>query len=341
METDGNTRTITQGRSLPGLYDIKKLWNPSWFQGNRRRGSYFEGWYFKIVSPCGRHSRAFIPGVSISSDDSHAFVQAIDGMTGQSWYFRFPLEGFSYSRNGFAVKIGRNRFSASHMELHLAGQGATFSGRLGFEGRVCYPAGLTRPGIMGWYRYMPFMECYHGVVSLDHEILGGLELNGKEVRFSGGRGYIEKDWGTSMPSAWVWMQANHFETRGTSFMLSVANIPWIGKSFTGFLGYFLHEGRRYDFATHTGARITRLEKHEGRILVGLQGKGFRIEVGGLTGNTGALKAPVGGTMQRLIHESIDASLEVRLSDGAGKTLFRGTSRHAGLELTGQTDTLRP
>lgn len=27
--------------------------------------------------------------------------------------------------------------------------------------------------------------------------------------FSGGRGYIEKDWGQSFPAAWVWLQINY------------------------------------------------------------------------------------------------------------------------------------
>ncbi|MCK7537696.1 MAG: tocopherol cyclase family protein [Marinilabiliales bacterium] len=33
----------------------------------------------------------------------------------------------------------------------------------------------------------------------------------KMADFSGGRGYIEKDWGHSFPSAYVWMQSNHFQ----------------------------------------------------------------------------------------------------------------------------------
>jgi tocopherol cyclase len=47
---------------------------------------------------------------------------------------------------------------------------------------------------MGWFAYVPFMECYHGVLSLDHEVNGRLRLGKRETDFSGGRGYIEKDW---------------------------------------------------------------------------------------------------------------------------------------------------
>ncbi len=53
----------------------------------------------------------------------------------------------------------------------------------------------------------PAMECYHGVVSMYHLLSGHLEINGDKVDFSGGKGYIEKDWGRSMPSDWIWIQA--------------------------------------------------------------------------------------------------------------------------------------
>ena len=29
-----------------------------------------------------------------------------------------------------------------------------------------------KAGIMGWYRFVPFMQCYHGVVSLNHKLNG-------------------------------------------------------------------------------------------------------------------------------------------------------------------------
>ena len=45
-------------------YDIRKLKNPSMFQGNKKRKKYFEGWYFKMVSADGTSILSVIPGVS-------------------------------------------------------------------------------------------------------------------------------------------------------------------------------------------------------------------------------------------------------------------------------------
>jgi tocopherol cyclase len=319
---------------LPGTYDLKKIWNPSWFQGNRARDKYFEGWYFKQVSADGEHSLAFIPGISLAGGDDHSFVQAIDGKTGETWYFRYPLEDFAYSKSGFSVRVGDNRFSADGMALDLSDGTTRFRGKLTFSGQVRFRAGLRKPGIMGWYRYAPFMECYHGVVSLDHGLQGALQINEREVPFNGGRGYIEKDWGKSMPGAWIWMQTNHFESPGTSFMLSIADIPWIGRSFTGFLGFLLHAGKRHDFATYTGARILSVEDSAGELLIRIGMGDHRLQVTGKKSRTGSLKAPLHGSMQRMIHESIDSSIHILLHDAAGNPLFEGTGQNAGLEMVG-------
>ena len=49
-------------------------------------------------------------------------------------------------------------------------------GRLVFEGITPWPVSITSPGIMGWYAWVPKMECYHGVLSLDHRIQGDLQI---------------------------------------------------------------------------------------------------------------------------------------------------------------------
>ncbi len=327
------TKKIKEG-GLPGMYDVKKIWNPTWFQGNRKQSGYFEGWYFKVVSHEGKQSWAFIPGISLSKGDDHSFVQVINGKTGNSWYYRFPLDAFSYSKEGFHVQIANNNFSSKHMTLDLDSDQGRFQGNFSFSGNHVYRTKLHRPGIMGWYRYVPFMECYHGVVSLDHHVEGKLQTGDQMISFSGGKGYIEKDWGSSMPKAWLWMQSNHFNSHGTSFMLSVARIPWIGNAFTGFLGFFLFQGKRYDFATYTGAKLNMKIEESGSVQISITGKNFHLSVSSQQGKAGSLKAPVSGNMQRVIHESIDATIHIQLVDAKGNTLFTGTGANAGLELVG-------
>jgi hypothetical protein len=82
---------------------------------------------------------------------------------------------------------------------------------------------------MGFTAYLPFLECNHGVASLHHTISKGrlvaVRENNQvigEVKFDGGVGYTEKDWGVNFPSTWVWAHANLFDsTPGSSLLASI------------------------------------------------------------------------------------------------------------------------
>ncbi|MDZ7796865.1 MAG: tocopherol cyclase family protein [Candidatus Marinimicrobia bacterium] len=204
---------------------------PSVFQGSLRRRSYFEGWYIKCLTDDLSSSVAFIPGISLSGD-RHAFIQ-VNTSAGKSEYIRFPLSDFSFDPQVFDISIGNNRFSADGLFLDIERPGISLHGSLSFSDMHNFPSTFLSPGIMGWFSFIPFMECYHGVVSMCHRIGGYLNYNGQEYRFVRGTGYIEKDWGRSFPQSWVWMQANPFRNSDASFMLSIARIPWMGHWFPG------------------------------------------------------------------------------------------------------------
>ena len=66
------------------------------------------------------------------------------------------------------------------------------------------------------YAWVPFMECYHSVVSMTHAVVGSVRFGaGPEAEtfnINAGRGYIEKDWGRDFPETYVWMQGNSFDS---------------------------------------------------------------------------------------------------------------------------------
>ncbi len=100
------------------------------------------------------------------------------------------------------------------------------------------------------------MECYHGVISMDHGLEGFLEINGHITCLDGGKGYIEKDWGSSFPEGWIWLQSNNFDHNDPcSLMLSIAKIPWRGRSFTDSICGILHGDDFHTMATYNGAVI--------------------------------------------------------------------------------------
>jgi len=318
---------------------LRKIYNQSEFQGNLKRKNYFEGWYLKHVSADLNHSVSFIPGISLS-EDSHSFIQVINGLTSESFYIRYNLKDFSSEPGKFLVRIGESFFSDQFSEIKILSNNINISGKIEYKNNISYPVKLINPGIMGWYSFVPFMECNHGVVSINHRLSGNLKLNGQTIDFSDGKGYIEKDWGTSFPESWIWVQCNHFNDEEVSFMFSVAKIPWRGKYFIGFLGFLQTRDHFYRFATYNRSRIIHLEKNGNRFEIAILNKDFTLNVDIRPNQFSDLKAPRLGIMDRYMKESVDSNLGITMKDRKGKTILELKGRRAGLEITGDIDTLK-
>ncbi len=333
---------FTQHKYLP-FYNLKKVGNTNIFQGNKKEKNYFEGWYFKMVSKDESSIISVIPGISLSSDgkEQHAFIQIINGATAQTNYFSFPIDEFSFSKKEFAIKIADNYFSKDSIVLHLKDELTAISGKVKMNNRVAYQSGrITNSGIMGWYRFVPFMECYHGVVDLSNTLDGNIVIDNKKHNFKDGKGYIEKDWGSSMPSSWIWMQSNHFNEKNSSFMLSIADIPWLGKSFTGFLGFFYHNNEIHHFATYRNSELQLKIEASNQIIVTIKNRKNTFIIEAMSNQTGMLKAPVAGVMDRRIPESIDARVKITMLNKDGSPIFTDSTNIAGLEMVGDYNNLK-
>lgn len=309
---------------------LYKVFHPEVFQGSLRYRNYFEGWYFKNVSNDLKHAMAFIPGISLS-EDPHAFVQFIDGIAGRTAYFRFDTGDFESSRREFLTRIGDSVFTAEELRLKLKNEECEIEGSLKYHNITRLPKSLLMPGIMGWYSYVPSMECNHGVVSVDHGISGSVSVNGTLYDFSGGRGYIEKDWGISFPESWLWLQCNNFTTDETSMMISVAKIPWRGRYFIGLISFLLTGGRIEVFATYNGASVLSLRQVSGNvteIVIGKKRKRLTVTVN--KSSAGTIVAPVQGKMSNLIRESISSEVDFVLDEGNGN-IVRDHGARAGYE----------
>lgn len=159
-----------------------------------------------------------------------------------------------------------------------------------------FPISLFQLGAMGYYGYIPILECYHGTLSMDYLVYGNVNLmsgnkiskqlyyfakpnkkskskddNEKdkhdEYEYEYGevaRGYLEKDWGTNFPQTWIWFQANHFDnipdgSNSISMALALARLP-ITRHYTmpGFLGALWFNNSLYSFSTWTWTKVNNL-----------------------------------------------------------------------------------
>jgi hypothetical protein len=311
---------------------ISNIFHPERFQGILKRKQYFEGWYFKIIQEEKRIAMAVIPGVAMDKDGrKHAFIQVLDGLTATAVYHKFPFESFSYHPGKFEISIENNTFSSNSIDLNLP----DLQGSLQFSNQFLWPVNYLIPGIMGPFTFVPKMECYHGIVSMNHEIKGTLNYKNEPTEFIRGKGYIEKDWGKSFPSAYIWMQANHFNQEDTSIKISVAKIPWLGSSFTGFIVALLHENKLIRFTTYNGSALKNCFADLHEVKITLSNNHYLLEIRAIRNQATELASPINGLMDGKISESMSSEIFVILTDKkTGNIILQDNSVNACLEVAG-------
>ena len=312
----------------------RRINQPISFQGARQVRSYFEGWYFKITDSSQGIAFAIIPGIAYDENgEGHVFIQTIDGVRRVSSYHEFDLELFEPSKNGFGISIANNHFSRSELKIDLE----DIKMNVNLSPWAEIPRTWKRPGIMGWYAYMPFMQCYHGLGSMNHTVQGELSLHQSSFQLLKAKGYMEKDWGRSFPKAWIWTQCNNFECDDLSVFASVAHIPWIGSSFIGFLAVVYYNGNFETFATYTGAERHTMVNDDSVRLEFRNGES-QLLIESIKGEGSDLRSPISGSMTGKVNESLTSKMKIKYSNRSGMEVIE-QGVFGGLEVAGDTECL--
>jgi hypothetical protein len=314
---------------------LHKTLHPEIFQGTLSKRKYFEGWYYKMVSHDEKYAFAFIPGISLfDRNDRHAFIQVIDGVTQTTHYYRFDINDFKSDRKELVFSIGNNHFTKNRISIDLP----EIKGDLNFSDIISPRSTLISPGVMGWFAYVPFMQCKHGIVSLSQRLHGITTHTFGEIDWKGGKGYIEKDWGRSFPKCWIWIQSNHFPEDGqAALMASVAHIPWMGRSFPGFIVVMYCNGKEYRFATYNNSQMKCLV-FDDKVILDFKHHHELLSIIAYRGDTITLHTPEKGQMTGKLNESLNASVEVILKN-SGHVIWSGKGTSAGMDVSGDVSIL--
>ncbi len=260
----------------------------------------FEGFYFKQQS--GENMIALIPAVHM--DRTGKKSASLQVVTRDAAYFtELQSESVRIDRRATSVVLdGSGILSPAGIDIDINKPDLSVKGHLQFDKRIC-PKG----DIMGPFQFVPFMECRHSVFSLTHQVNGRITVNGRQLEFNDGIGYIEGDRGRSFPNRYIWTQYSRKVPNACSLMLSAATVRLLGKVFTGVIGFIFFEGKEYRIATYRGAKIQRLENNAITICQGAYTLSAELlETGGQM-----LSAPMSGRMDRLIRESLACKARYR------------------------------
>lgn len=301
---------------IAGVIDMK-------FQEQDIRRGFFQGWYLKHQGEEG--SLAVIPAVHKDRNGQcTASIQVITPEMAKTVFY--PGQSFQNWRDGFQVRVGESWFSSEGIHLDVRDRDFTVQGDVQYGMMTPLPR-----DIMGPFQKIPGLQCRHGVLSMGHQLQGGLWLNGRRMDFKGGTGYIEMDQGRSFPRRYLWTQCSWDERQKVSLMLAIAHIPLPLGGFTGCICSLLHAGTFYRLATYQGVKI---ERWSGQGAVVRQGN-RKLAVELLRDRPQTLSAPQGGSMSRVVDESLCALVRYRFWKGE-QLVFDHTDSRASFEYANWT-----
>ena len=314
------------------LNTIHALWHPEYYHGWKKTKRFFEGWYYKVISENQKHAFAIIPGISMDKNgQKQAFIQVLDGKNLKATYHKFDVKEFQPTQKKHELKIQNNFFSENKLILDLP----HIKGELLFENLTPWSNSFFSPGIMGPFSFIPFMDCYHAILSMNHNIKGQLSLNGENLFFDKGKGYMEKDWGHSFPEGYIWMQSNHFSQKGTSIKASIAKIPLLKSSFIGHIAGILFNGQLIEFTTYNRTKLTTCKVSQKNVQIEMENPMYVLKINAQRERTTSLAAPILGLMSGRIEESLNAKIHIILLDKkTNQTLIDDTGTSAGIEVAG-------
>ena len=318
---------------------IKSILNPDLYHGNSRTSNFFEGWYFKLVDKNMTNVISLIPGIYLakSKENSHSFIQLLQGNKANYKYKKFTKDEFiSKSNNRLNISVANNSFSLNEISLNINDGSDKITGNISFKNLLKWPDSTINPGSMGYYNFIPHMQCYSQVSVMDMDLEGSLSINGSKIDFSGGKGYIEKNWGSAFPYSWTWVQCNSFKNRKASISCSIGHIPFMITSFRGFLIGLFVDDKFYKFTTINKSTLN-IVQNALDIIITTENKKYKLIIETKTnkGDFMLCMGPRDDKMVPLVEESLKASVKVTLIDKSiSKTIFCENGLCCGIEYGG-------
>ncbi len=316
------------------------LKRPEQYHGHLKKGPFFEGWYHKISS---KDDQTFvmIPGIYKSgvNNKQMAFLMFYQGSNCEVEYIPFDVDDFQCDTKSYKLKLGDNFFSSQRILIDFESKHLKVKGEIATNRLNPWPVSIFERGCMGWYGYIPTMECFHGILSMNHDVHGFMNVNGEQISLDQGRGYTEKDWGKNFPKDWVWAQSNNFNEPELSISASLATIPWKNYEFSGFIIGIQHQKKLYKFTTYNFSRILNIKFENGTLDWVIKKGIFDLEIKIKAGKkSGLLYAPDKIEMVPKVKEYLDGEISFRLKKNE-KTILENHSQQTAVEIVGKTNRL--
>lgn len=309
----------------------------SFFNGTLDKKNYFERWHIYLIDALKEYTLNISVGVLLQGKEKYAFIQVSSNQSELNHTIKYPIESVSYTSD--SIMIENNILCAEFIQLDIKEEGFHLRGKITFGNGKQINTTIWHPGLMGPFKWLPFLKSYHEVLSLTRSIMGELQFNGEMIHFNEGKGAVDKDWGKRFPNVWIWMQCNHFQNHDAALMVGVARMPIYFNYYTAFAVPFYFNDKVETYANYTGAYIAKLYRYKGYIhlIITEKSKVIDLKIFGKE-DVPLVASPMGNSI-RDVYEYADAKVEVKVTQG-GRVVFEDIGEHAYLKIGGNTSKLK-
>ena len=326
--------------------------------------SYFEGWYFRLTLPEIQQTFAFMYSIQdpIGRQANSGGAVQILGIDEAYFCRTFPDVKYFFAEQDSLtlghwqqsnLKISPQLLSTTQFNTYIPeGYQASANGN---QGRIYDPVSDSyclweyqiKP-VYGWGNYRSNQQSSAGILSylpifepgwqitMAHGIATGwVEWQRKRYQFTNAPAYSEKNWGSSFPQKWFWINCNSFINKADLALTAgggIRKVLWWTEE-VALVGLH-YQGKFYEFAPWN-SQVTWKIKSWGEWQLEAFNQDYVISLTGITDLLGTyVRTPTAQGLVFNCRDTTKGKLKLELKSVFGQIILKAESNLAGLEVGG-------
>ena len=348
------------------LHSPNELKTPhSGYHWNQITPHYFEGWYFRLTLPKINQTFAFMysiedplgnksnsgGAVQILGIDENYLVRTFNRVD-QFFGERYNLAFGHWGKTQINIKpklLSSADFHSYIVEGYQAtaklNQGSIYDPvrneycRWEYQIKpICGWGNSHQPqqSSAGWLSYLPIFEPGWQITMAHGLATGWIEWRGERYQFTDAPAYSEKNWGSSFPQKWFWLNCNSFDRTQDLALTAgggIRQVLWWQEE-VALIGIH-HLGKFYEFAPWN-ARVSWQIEPWGKWQLQAKSAEYEVVLTGVTEYPGTyVRTPTAQGLVFNCRDTTNGKIHLALSDTCGEIIVKANSNLAGLEVGGE------
>ncbi len=194
---------------------------------------------------------------------------------------------------------------------------------------------LPQQATAGWLSYLPIFDPGWQILMAHGLATGWIEWEGERYQFADAPAYSEKNWGTSFPEKWFWLNCNSFTNQSDLAFTAAGGIRQVlwWQEAVGIIGIH-YQGKFYEFASGNGEVKWQIQPW-GEWRMEASNDDFTVTLVGTTDLPGTyVGTPTAKGLVFNCRDTTKGKLFLELRSRSGKAILKANSCNAGLEIGG-------